>query len=399
MAWRNVWRNRRRTIVTVAAMSLALFAMIQYSGLIEGYLVGMERNILDLEMGDIQIFAKGYSENPSLYTKIDESQALLNKLEKAGFRATGRLLAAGLAATDEASAGVTFRGVDVQRDARVSRVNLQVADGSWLDPAEPTGVVIGRRVAHTLAVETGDEIVVLTQGADGSIANEIYKIRGILKNVSDAVDRTCIFMNARAFRELMVFPSGVHQIILRNPNILDVVKESARVQELVPHLEVKSWRDLVPVLASYLDSTRGVIYAMFMIVYIAIGVVMLNAMLMAVFERIREFGVLKALGVGPLEVLYLIFMESFIQTGLAVIIGGLLSIPASWYLATSGIDMSSMSGLSISGMTWDPIWLAKINANTITGPVVTLVVIVLIAVLYPAFKAALIRPIAAIHHR
>ncbi len=83
MAWRNVWRNRRRTIVTVAAMSLALFAMIQYSGLIEGYLVGMERNILDLEMGDIQIFAKGYGDNPSLYAKIDESQALLDKLEKA----------------------------------------------------------------------------------------------------------------------------------------------------------------------------------------------------------------------------------------------------------------------------------------------------------------------------
>ena len=104
LAWRNVWRNRRRSLVTIAAMSLALFVMILYSGLIEGYLVQMERSILDLEVGDLQIHAGDYRENPSLYTRIEEPARVQAPLEEAGFVSTGRLLGWGLAAADEASA-------------------------------------------------------------------------------------------------------------------------------------------------------------------------------------------------------------------------------------------------------------------------------------------------------
>jgi len=399
MAWRNVWRNKRRTLVTVAAMSLALFVMILYSGLIQGYLIGLEQNILNLEMGDVQIFSGGYRDDPSIYNRIENHEELLTKLDDAGFPASARLVAAGLAAAGDQSAGVVLRGVDVELDARVSHVNRHVAIGEWLDPADASGVVVGTRLARTLGVKMGDEIVVLTQGADGSMANELYTVRGVLKAISDVVDRGGIFMNEAAFRELMVIPTGVHQIIVRRPAEMELDPAAARVRELAPDLDVQSWRELLPTLASMMDSTAGVMYVMFLIIYIAIAIVILNAMLMAVFERIREFGVLKALGVGPGGVLRLILVESGIQTGIALTAGCLLSIPALWYMVKIGIDMTWIGGISISGIAWDPIWKAAVTQETYMGPVITLVFIVSIAVLYPAVKAALIRPVSAMRHQ
>ena len=129
MAWRNVWRNRRRTLVTIAAMSLALLVMILYAGLMAGYFRDMERNILDLEVGDLQVFAQSYRDNPSLYTRIEDPDGLLGSLEAAGVQASGRLLAWGLAAGEDTSSGASFRGVDVERDTQVSKIHREVADG------------------------------------------------------------------------------------------------------------------------------------------------------------------------------------------------------------------------------------------------------------------------------
>jgi ABC-type lipoprotein release transport system permease subunit len=380
-------------------MSLALFVMIQYAGLAAGFFAGMERNILDLETGDLQVFAPGYRDKPSLYTRVEDPEPFLRDLERAGYRASARLLAGGLAAGEEASAGVTLLGVDIPRDMRVSRIHEQLLRGDWLDASEPHGAVLGRRLAHTLGVGPGDEIVVLTQGADGSMANELYRVRGVLKNVGDRVDRTGVFLSFPAFRELMVLPAGAHQIIVRRPDGIGLDPAADRVRELAGELDVKSWKQLLPTLASMLDSTQGVMYVMFLIFYTAVGILMLNAMLMAVFERIREFGVLKALGVGPGGVLGIIVTEVAIQTGLAILVGGLLSVPAGWYLSVKGIDMSRYAGVAIAGVAWDPVWRSAFRPETLLGPILTLLGVVSLAVLYPALKAAMIQPVDAIHHR
>jgi ABC-type lipoprotein release transport system permease subunit len=398
MAWRNVWRNRRRTLVTIGAMSFALLVMILYAGLMEGYLRDMERSVLDLEVGDVQVFAGGYRDNPSIYTRIEDPEALLAPLDADGFPASARLLAYGMAAAGESSAGVSFRGVDVEREARVSRIHQEVDRGSWLDPEDPKGVVLGRRLARILAVEPGFELVVLTQGADGAMAYDLYTVRGVLRGIGDATDRSGIFMTAGAFRELLVVPDGVHQIIVRRPAEIDLPAAADRVQSLARELDVKTWRQLLPTISSMLDSARGVMIAMFFIVYVAIGILILNAMLMAVFERIREFGVLKALGVGPFDVLRLILLESAIQTGIAILVGVTLAVPGIWYLSRTGIDLAQLGGVTILGIAWDPVWRAAVHVDGFVEPILVLVVIVAAAVLYPALKAALIRPVDAMHH-
>ena len=399
MAWRNLWRNRRRTVVTIAAMTLAFASMVVYNGLVEGYMSNMERNIVDLEVGHIQIHADGYRKRPSLYDKIETPESILAKLDQAGLYGSARLLGPGLAAGEESSAGVILRGVDVERDAEVSRVWEHVTDGEWLSPDDPMGVVLGRRLAYTLDARPGTELVVLSQAADGSMANDLYHVRGVLQPVTDGTDRAGLFMVESAFRELMVFPEGAHQIIIRTSDLAQLDTQTARVAGFAEPNEVKSWRDLFPTLANMLDTQRGAMTFMFMIVYFAIGIVILNAALMAVFERIREFGVLKAVGMGPVAVFRLILMETVYIVLISLVVGLVISAPALYVLSTTGIPMGELSGISIMGVSWDPVWRAEINQRTFTSPTTTLVVIVFVAVLYPAVKAARLNPIDAIRHR
>ncbi len=398
MAWRNVWRNQRRTTVTIGAMTFALFMMILYAGLMDGYLLGMERAILDLEVGDVQIFAGDFRENPSLYTTIDDPEAVLAPLVAQGFAASGRVLAFGLAAAGESSAGVSFRGVDVARDATVTRIQEVVAQGRWLDPLDPKGVVLGRRLARMLSVGLGDELVVLTQGSDGAMAYDLYTVRGVLRGIADATDRSGVFMNEAALRELVLVPEGVHQIIVRRPDNVALDRAAERVAGVARDLDVQTWRQLMPTISSLLESSRGVMIAMYFIIYLAIGMLILNAMLMAVFERIRELGVLKALGVGPFRVLRLILLECGIQTVIALVIGVLLAIPAVVYLSTNGILLSGLAGTSIMGIAMEPVWRAAVSTQVFTTPILILVLIVFAAVLYPALKAATIQPVEAMRH-
>ena len=380
-------------------MTFALMLMILLSGLFEGMLQTMEEDIVELEVGDIQIFADDYRKNPSIYTRIQDPEAVLAPLDEAGFPATARLLAFGLAAGDESSAGASFRGVDVERDALVSRVYREVAEGSWLDEDDPKGVVIGHGLARSLAVDLGGEVLVLSQAADGTMAYELYRVRGILRSVGAAVDRTAIFMTQASFRDLMVLPDGVHQIIVRRPEGLELPIAAERVSSLASPLEVKTWRQILPTLASYLESARGMIGILYLIFYSAIGILLLNSMLMAVFERIREFGVLKAIGVGPFSVMSLILLETAIQTGIALGCGLLLSLPGLFYLSTEGINIAAMASVSLMGASFSPIWHALFAPSIFSGPIFRLILIVIVAVLYPALKAALIQPIAAMEHR
>lgn len=394
MAWRNVWRNSRRTLATVAATSFGLLMMIFYSGLVSGYLAGLESNIVDLEMGDVQVHHPDYREHPSLHRRIDDPAGVLARLDAAGLQAAPRLLGSGLAAAGEASAGVRLVGLDVARDSAVSKVSSRVAEGTWLDAAVPSQVVIGRKLAESLGLSVGDELVVLSQGADGSMANDLYTVGGVLGVVSEGVDRAGLFMGESAFRELMAVPQGAHQIIVRRGET-SLDDAAAQVTEAAPDLETKTWRELNPTLASMLDTTEGAMIAMFIIVYLAIAIVILNAMLMAVFERIREFGVLKALGVGPGGVMSLIMLETLVQTTIAIAIGVVLSIPLNWYMTTTGIDLSQLGNVSVAGVAMDPIWRARVSVDTYVQPIVTLVVIVGLAVIYPALRAAFIKPIEA----
>lgn len=403
MAWRNLWRNGRRTLVTVGAMTLALWTMVVYTSLMQGMLGSMESTLLDVELGEIQIHADGYRERPSIWERIEDPDALLEALDETGLRSSARLLGGALVASGDASTGALLKGLRPERDAQVSDVHQRLDRGEWLDPSDPEGVVLGYRLARTLGIDVGDELVALSQATDGSMANDLFQVRGVLQSLSEETDRATVFLVEDQFRSFFTLEDGAHQVIVRSGEGQDLAAAAGVVEQAaassVPGVEVESWRDLLPGLANIFDSAQAAVQVVAFIVYVVVAILILNAMLMAVFERIREFGVLKAIGVSPRRVLALILIEGALQAALAIVIGLVASLPALWFVTARGIDVGQLGGTAIMGVSMDQVWTGAVSPATIVGPVMILLFIVGLAVLFPAVKAARISPIEAIHHQ
>ncbi len=400
MAWRNLWRYGRRTVTTIAAMTLALLTLIVWTSFVQGFLRDLETTIVEVEIGDLQVYPPEYRTQPSIFDRIGTSTELVDTLGAMGFEASARLLGGGLAAAGEASAGVSLRGVETEQDARVSVVYDRVAEGSWLDPSDPAGIVIGGRLARTLDVGLGDEVVLLSQATDGSIANGLYTVRGILSPFSEATDRGGVFLVRQAFLDFFVLPGGAHQVVVRNAADQPLETSAAQIRAAAPGLDVLTWRELFPTLATMLDSVESTMYILFMIVYLAIAILLINATLMAVFERIKELGLLKAVGLSPTRVVFLILWEGFFQAALAAAAGLILSVPLLFYFTRVGINLAALGGqISISGIGMDPYMRGVVTPAIFVGPLSAMIVIVLLSMLYPALKAARIRPVEAMRHQ
>jgi len=401
LASRNVRRNWHRSLVTMLAMAFACLIMIFFASLMEGMIQGSERSVVSMNMGDIQIHAHGYRDDPDLYTQINDADLLVGTLQKQGYWATSRIYGYGLLAAKMASSGVHLRGVDLKQEIKVTELHRHISRGQWLDDGDQNGVVLGKKLAGTLGVELGDELVFVGQSSDGYMANELFRVRGILKSVSDGIDRMGMFMSMQTLRNLLVIPEGAHEVVIIRPDrTTDLSVETARVEALAEGLEVKNWKQLMPVIARMIETADVQIMIMLVIFYIAVATVVLNAMLMNVFERIHEFGIMKALGVSPWQLVALVFAETFILTLLASIVGLAGGWWVSDYYRIHGIDLSSMAdSIAYGGIAFDPLWYAAITTEALVYPVLFLFIVAALAVIYPAVKAAMLRPVKAIYFR
>jgi len=402
LAARNIYRNRKRSIVTSSAMAFACAMMIVFSALMDGIVAGSERNVVVMNTGDIQIHQQGYRDDPDIYKLIKTSKQLADRLRSTHYKATERLFAFGLMASDNSSSGVQLRGVDLVYEPTVTEINKHILQGQWLTKNDPQGVVIGKKLARLLDVSLGDELIFVGQTADGYMANDAFYLRGILKSVATGIDSSGVIMSNSSLRALIGLADGAHEIvIMRTEQSQDLVNASNEVKALIGNdLEVLNWRQLMPVISQFLETAQVQTWIMLLFTYIAVASVVLNAMLMSVFERIHEFGIMKAIGVTPWQVVKLIYAETLIQTFIASLLGLLLGAGLSHYLQIHGLDMSSMSdGMSFAGVALDPIWYAVLSLDSILMPVLFLFVMAMIAVIYPAIKVSLMRPVDAIHHQ
>ena len=400
MAARNIARDWRRSLVTGGAMALAALVMILYTALIGGMLEAGERNVTDMDLGEVQAHHPGYRDDADLYNVIKHVPALLARIDKQKLAVTPRLYAYGLASSGSTSSGVAIRGVDIEREKTVTRIHQHVAQGQWLSSDHPKGVVLGKRLARSLSSEPGSEVIIISQAADGSMANDIYHVRGILKSVGGEVDEGGFFMPDASFRELMALEQGVHELAFRRLDPGMTLEQAVdRVRQAAPGLEVKSWKQLKPAVAAILGTAKGQTLFMLGLIYTAVGLIILNAMLMSVFERIHQFGIMKAIGVTPWKLVGLILTETALIAALASAFAVALGVPGMFWLASHGIDLTAVAGdASFAGVAIDPVWRAKVSAQNVLIPVIFLFAIALLAALYPALKAARIRPVEAINY-
>ncbi len=392
-------RKPARTLVTTGAMALSAGVMIFFGAIVIGYIEQMKTSALAMETAEAQIHAKGYRDEPDLHTYMRDSAAIADKLRQSGMHVTERLYGFALAAHEKQSSGVMMRGIDLVNEPKVTSLHTAVWKGKWLDAKDLRGVVIGKKLARRLGIAVGGEIVVLSQAADGSMADDLLTVRGIFRSVSARVDNASIIMNAVAFRELMAIPTGAHEMAVMRAGGFgaEVSGLKKQLKAVTADHDVQTWPELQPMLAEMMKTSDLQIGFMLFIAYLAVVTVVFNATLMSVFERMREFGILKALGVAPRQIFIVVIIESGFQAVLAAIVALAGGLGLTWLLR-DGLDISGggSSEMTFSGMSVTPLIVPQLSTFVVVAPVVLLVIMVILAAVYPGIKAALVRPITAI---
>jgi ABC-type lipoprotein release transport system permease subunit len=397
-SWRNLWRNTARTAITLAGAAFSTAILIATFALMDGLMVHAVSNITNLSLGEVQAHAPGYLTDRSLYKSLPDPDALLAAAERQGVAAAARRLGDGLIAFENQSAGALFWGVDPARERAAFTLAAHVAEGRFLADAPGGEVVLGRQLARSLGVTVGAEVVVVVQAADGSLGNDLFTVAGILQSADDEIDRGGALIHQDDFVRLFVSGDRVHEVAFNSRGRMPIEALQQILQRAAPGADVQTWRGLRPTFADMVTLMDGFIWVFGLIFGLAAGLGVTNTMLMATHERVREFGLVKALGGTPGRIVRDVTVEASLLAAAGIALGVALGVLGALYLQRHGIDTSRWAGgFSVGGVAFDPVWRAALTARGVFVPVVVMFVAAILPSLYPAGVAARLDPVHAMN--
>lgn len=393
MAVRNLLRQKRRSILTGLTM-LGGFALASIS---IGWADGTYGGIIDMftrsRLGHVQIHVDGYLDKPSLYKTIDEYGQIGETLETVdGVEAwTPRLYAAGLVSAGEQSAAAQVMGVDPRREDRATNLSEKVAEGAMLSAEPGHEALAGRGLATLLEAHVGDSIVIVSQAADGSIANDRYHIVGIVESGDEMSDRMSFYLHLDDAQELFVLEGRVHEIavVARKSNMARSLSTTIASRIDRTKLSVEPWQVFAKSFYNAMKADKQGMYIFLFIIMLIVAVGVLNTVLMAVLERQREYGLLKALGTKPGGVFRLILWETGALALVCIIVGSGVGALGNYLLSIYGLSLPEP--ISYGGMEFQQMH-AEINFRGFSIPALTVLITALVVSIFPALKAARTEP-------
>ncbi|RMG59034.1 MAG: ABC transporter permease [Deltaproteobacteria bacterium] len=402
MAVRNVSRNRRRSVMTVLAVAFATTLLIFMLSWQLGSYATMIDATVRFQSGHLQIQARGYRERMEVFRVVPSPGRLLPLVESLpGYRAsTFRGNAFALVSASERTYGCAVIGVDPAREGTVSPLPTLVREGEFLRSGSAPEALVGALLAKNLRVGVGDELILLGQGRDGSVAATAVTVRGIFRSGQDSFDRSTLILPLRFFQETFSMGDSVHQVIILLDS-LSVVKEAKkRLQGELSRLQggeklvVLDWIELLPGLvdAIKMDLSSGFIFYIILIVVVAFSI--MNTFLMAVFERKKEFGILVAVGVRPGRLAKVLLLESFTITGLGVLLGILMGSAVTLYFQSRGIEIRGAAEL-LRQFGLPTRMYPRLSPVSVAVGSGLVFLITFITALYPAGLAMKIKPVEA----
>jgi ABC-type lipoprotein release transport system permease subunit len=402
LAWRNIWRNPRRTAVILAAVVIGAWSMIFLAALMRGVVDGMVKNGIATLTGHVQIHQRDYPADPVVDHRIADPQELLKLLEEnlpAGSRWSARVRVNAVAGNARHSAGVTLVGIDPDREADVSFIGTGVTRGAYLQPDAPSGILIGRSLADKFQTRLGRKIIITSQDANGDVISRAFRIAGIFQAEMESTEKGFVFVDLAAAQKMLAMGPAVSEVAVLLPEYGMARSTAARLQRVIGPgtLLVRTWQQALPLLTAMLKLYDNFIFIWFVVVFVAMGFGIVNTTLMAVFERMREFGVLKALGMGPGRIVLTVETETFFILIFGLLMGNILGLLSCWAVSFNGIDLSALAkGVEYAGMA-RIIYPVLQFSDMIDANLVVLGLGLLVS-LYPAVKAARFKPVEALAH-
>jgi ABC-type lipoprotein release transport system permease subunit len=409
LAWRNLWHNPRRTLIAMAAIGGGYAMLLFVACLMAGLRQQMIESGTGLVLSDIEAHAPGYyPDRPTSQTlggrNGTEVSALLAAIaaDPRVQAASPRVYGYGLVSATHQSTGVQLLGVVPDQEQKITVLQTRMVKGSYLTGRMPKGVVMGDKLATTIGVEVGSEIVLLTPAADGSTGNDLYTVTGMFHTGLDALDRGLVLMPLASLQELLRLPPGrIHEVGIKLHDITAATTTAAALEVQLGKtfpVRVRAWPELAPELADYVQFNHRVTFILFFIFFLLAVMGIVNTMLMAIIERTRELGMLMAVGMRPVQVVGLIVAEAASLAGASLVLGAALGVPLLWYLQVHGLNLGGnhRGAVSLAGVVVGPIWYGRQDFTAYTQAALGLAVTALVSALYPALRAARFRPTEAL---
>jgi ABC-type lipoprotein release transport system permease subunit len=399
VAWRNLWRNSRRTVITLVAMVLSTVVLIVTYALMLGMIIDMEHSVTDITIGQVQVHHPDYRKVRSLYDIIDNPHKIIAYAQDNRIGVSPRSFGYGLLSSGTKSAGVQFWGITPEMERTVSKMAKNLIEGDFLADGPEMNVVLGRKLARTLNAKAGSELIAVVQAADGSLGNEIVYVKGILKGIGETLDRSMVLMHQKDFESLFVLYESYHEMAFNSWGSMTPEDVASTIVPVSGDNEVMTWRQLMPGVSDMLNTFDGATIIFLSIFFLAAGLGVLNTLLMATYERIPEFGLLKAIGTSPWRILRDIAAEALLLGIFSSLIGGVIGTALSLYFQYHPIDLTAFAeGFNTAGIVMSAQWRAALSIKGVLWPVTVMWIVSVVAALYPAFKAARLNPVRALTH-
>jgi putative ABC transport system permease protein len=402
LAWRNIWRHRRRTVIIVAAMGLALGMMLMYDGLMDGFNNAIYGNAIRVMGGNIQVHAAGYREkvdsNPLIPLANDEAVVQAARANPDVITASRRIQTGGLLSNREGAFTISIIGIEPEVEALNSLIAENITDGRWLAADDQDSILIGRGLADVMDIQVGDRITMVGSDTHKQNRQRTMTVAGIYDLGMPTLEKQTVYISlveAQALFDLRNQSTEV-QIILN-----DIGQEARVVNALVPTMpgyEVESWDKNYPDLANAVTSKNVVMDIFSVIIQVIAGIGVLNLLLMAVFERTREIGLLGAMGLKPRQIAALFILEGTMIGVVGVVFGAIVGMSFNASFGQVGFDYSSFAGVAdymalISGRVYPSLGLGKLFERALTVLIITT-----LAAWIPAREASRREPAQALHY-
>lgn len=343
LAWRNLWRNARRTGITLIVVSVGLWSVLFFNSFLNAWGQASKDAVLDVLIGQGQIHAVGYMDDPNIEALMPPpDSALIAALEGPEISAwTTRLQLPGVVVSEYKTLPVNIVGVDPQAERRLSSLPGKIVEGQYLSGVEDSGVILGLALAERLKTGLGRRVILMSQNVDGALSEQSFDVIGLF-DADKATEDFYAFTGRRAAQEFVGLSDEIAQITFAIPEAENLETTLAALAAAAPNLDVRSWKKLSLFLATTDSFMQSFIYIWLAVVFSLMAIGIVNTQLMAVFERTHEFGLLRALGMKPKQVLLLVALESTFLIGFGVLLGAALAGATIWALA-DGIDLSAFA--------------------------------------------------------
>ncbi|MDH3223421.1 MAG: ABC transporter permease [Gemmatimonadota bacterium] len=409
IAWRNLWRNKRRTLLTASALSFGFVASVLMIGLSDGVVEQMIQNGTELVTGQIQIHDQEFLPERGIHDTLGGSDGidlagLLAALDEVPLvsGAAPRVYGGGLVSSGDETVGAILMGIDPLREPNVSAFAENLVSGAMPGPGQ---ILVGDQLADDVEVDVGDEVVLVAPAADGSLGNDLFVVSGIFSLDTGLMDGAYALLGLEDLQFLMALPqSRIHEVAMKVDRTRDsnaVAEEVGNaVQSMAPGLLVQPWSEFLPQLYFFtsLASASNLVIAGMIFGMAVFGVA--NTMLIATYERRREFAVVRALGTARRSVGLTVVCEGILLGAVSLAAGVMIALPLMAWIHAHPIDLSRWVGsYSMMGSSVRPLVTVEYSWD---GPIfsgLALVVTGLASALYPAWKAVRVPPADALSSR